>query len=173
MSLLRPGALGDTHPDVRSDVREPRPIRRVLPMSAAVLPQVLEIEQRGYGFPWSEGIFRDCLKAGYSAWVLCDERDAVIGYALMSMAVGEAHVLNLCIDPTRQRHGLGRLLLMHLLRLARAAQMTIVLLEVRRSNKAALRLYEAAGFRRLGIRKGYYPAAEGREDAFVLGFDIT
>lgn len=141
-------------------------------MHVSLLPQVLEIERRAYPFPWSEGIFRDCLKAGYSGWVLTEEPGLVIGYALMSMAVDEAHVLNLCIDPSYQQQGLGRMLLEHMIRLARAANATIVLLEVRKSNKGAIHLYESQGFQRLGLRKGYYPAAEGREDALVLGFDI-
>jgi len=152
---------------------QPKPLTQLLPMHLSHLLQVMEIELRAYAFPWTEGIFRDCLKAGYSGWVLIDEFGIVRGYALMSMAVGEAHVLNLCIDPAHQREGLGRELLDHLMRIARAAYMTIVLLEVRKSNKAAIRLYESAGFQRLGLRKGYYPAVEGREDALLLGFDIV
>ena len=152
---------------------QPKPGWQILPMHLSHLPQVLEIERRAYPFPWSDGIFRDCLKAGYSGWVLSDEHGAIAGYALMSMAVDEAHVLNLCIDPSAQRRGLGRMLLLHMIMLARAANATIVLLEVRKSNKPALQLYEAQGFQRLGLRKGYYPADGGREDALVLGFDIV
>ena len=150
-----------------------KPDWQILPMHVSHLPQVLEIEQRAYPFPWSDGIFRDCLKAGYSGWILNDERGAIVGYALMSMAVDEAHVLNLCIDPSSQKRGLGRMLLEHMIMLARAANATIVLLEVRKSNKAAIHLYESQGFQRLGLRKGYYPADGGREDALVLGFDIV
>jgi ribosomal-protein-alanine N-acetyltransferase len=142
-------------------------------MHLSHLPQVLEIECRAYPFPWSDGIFRDCLKAGYSGWILDDGYGGMLGYALMSMAVDEAHVLNLCVDPSQQRQGLGRMMLEHMITLARAANATIVLLEVRKSNKAAIALYEAQGFQRLGLRKGYYPAHEGREDALVLGFDIV
>ena len=146
---------------------------RVLPMHVSHLPQVLEIEQRAYPFPWSEGIFKDCLKTGYSSWVVTNLRQEILGYALMSMAVGEAHVLNLCVDPALQRQGLGRYLLQFLISLARAAHCTIVLLEVRKSNKPAIRLYEQQGFARLGLRKAYYPAADGREDAIVLGYEIV
>lgn len=145
----------------------------ILPMHVAQLPQVLDVERRSYPFPWTENIFRDCLKAGYSAWVLVSVDGAIAGYALMSMAVDEAHVLNLCVEPASQRRGLGHKLLKHLLKLARAAQATIVLLEVRKSNKAAIKLYESMGFQRLGVRKAYYPAQDGREDALVLGFDIV
>lgn len=151
---------------------QPKPGWQILPMHVSHLPRVLEIERRAYPFPWSEDIFRDCLKAGYSGWVLVDTDGVITGYALLSMAVDEAHVLNLCIDPSGQRQGLGRMLLLHVIELARAANATIVLLEVRKTNKAAQQLYESQGFQRLGLRKGYYPAHEGREDALVLGFDI-
>jgi ribosomal-protein-alanine N-acetyltransferase len=152
---------------------QPKPSFRLLPMQPGHLAQVLPIERRAYQFPWSEGIFRDCLKAAYSGWVLLDEGGVLLGYALMSMAVDEAHVLNLCVDPERQREGFGSFLLAHLLKLARAANATIVLLEVRRSNKTAIRLYETTGFQRLGVRKGYYPAVGGREDALVFGLDLV
>ncbi|MGH8538948.1 MAG: ribosomal protein S18-alanine N-acetyltransferase [Stenotrophobium sp.] len=146
---------------------------RLSPMQASHLPQVLEIELRAYPFPWSEGIFKDCLRSGYSAWVVMGPAGELLAYTLMSMAAGEAHVLNLCVDPLAQRQGIGRFLLRHLMTLARAAYSTMLLLEVRRSNKAALRLYESAGFARVGLRKGYYPAADGREDAIVLCHDIV
>ena len=142
-------------------------------MHPAHLPQVLEIERKAYPFPWSEGIFKDCLKTGYSAWVVTNTLGEVLAYALMSMAVGEAHVLNLCVDPDGQRQGLGRHLLQHLITLARAAHCTQVLLEVRKSNKAAFKLYEASGFVRIGLRKGYYPAMSGREDAVVLSLELV
>lgn len=144
----------------------------ILPMEVSLLPPVLEIERRAYEFPWTESIFKDCLKSGYSAWVLAANDGRLAGYALMSMAVDEAHVLNLCVDPQQQRRGHGLKLLKHVMKIARAAQASIVLLEVRKSNKAALKLYESIGFARIGVRKGYYPAAGGREDALVLGFDI-
>lgn len=149
-----------------------KPGWNILPMSVELLPQVLEIERRAYPFPWTESIFRDCLKAGYSAWVLMDEHGTMAGYGFMSMAVDEAHVLNLCVDPAHQRCGHGHRLLKHLMKLARAAGATIVLLEVRKSNRPAILLYESMGFQRLGVRKNYYPAVDGREDALVLGFDI-
>jgi ribosomal-protein-alanine N-acetyltransferase len=142
-------------------------------MHPSHLPQVLEIENRAYPFPWTEGIFRDCLKTGYSAWVVTNILGEVLSYALMSMAVGEAHVLNICVDPNQQRQGLGRFLMEHLVSLARAANCTIVLLEVRKSNKSAFKLYESMGFQRLGLRKNYYPAQDGREDAIVLGLELV
>lgn len=145
---------------------------RLHPLHPSHLPQVLAIEHRAYPFPWSEGIFNDCYRAGYSSWVLTNTLGEVVAYALMSMAVGEAHILNLCVAPEHQRQGLARVLLEHLLRLARSAHTTIMLLEVRKSNRAAQRLYEGYGFQRLHVRKGYYPGHEGREDAIVMGLDL-
>lgn len=145
----------------------------LLALHPAQLPQVLAIEQRAYPFPWTEGIFRDCMKAGYGSWVLIDENGRIGGYAVTNLAVDEMHVLNLCVDPSFQRQGHGRRLLEHIMQLARVANATIVLLEVRKSNSAAIKLYDSEGFKRLGVRKNYYPAAGGREDALVLGFEIV
>lgn len=146
---------------------------RLRPMQSADLAAVLEIERRAYPFPWTEGIFADCLRVGYSAWVMVDRGAAIGAYALMSMAAGEAHILNLCVAPERQRRGLARDMMAHLLAVARAAGATVVLLEVRQSNLAAQQLYETLGFRRLGVRKAYYPGAGAREDALVLGLDLA
>lgn len=146
---------------------------RLAPMHPSHLPQVVEIERASYDFPWSEGIFRDCLQVGYSAWVVSNTLGEVLGYALMSMAVGEAHILNVCVAPELRRQGLAQFLMKHLLMVARAANVSLVLLEVRASNLAAQELYAQYGFKRLGLRKGYYPAREGREDALVLGLDLV
>jgi ribosomal-protein-alanine N-acetyltransferase len=146
---------------------------RLLPVSAEDIPEILGVETRAYEFPWTEGIFRDCLKAGYSAWAVRGAGGDLQAYAFMTMAVGEAHVLNLCVEPSLRRQGLARFLLMHLLRVARAANVTLVLLEVRRSNKAAIRLYQDFGFQNIGLRKNYYPARDGREDAFVFALDLV
>lgn len=148
------------------------PLWNLQPMHEDALAQVLDIEQRAYAFPWTEGIFRDCLKVGYSAWTVAGPEREVLAYAVMSMAVGEAHVLNLCVEPAHHQQGLGRFLLAHLKDLAHAAGMDLMLLEVRKSNTAAIHLYQAMGFHKLGVRKGYYPAHEGSEDALLLGCNL-
>ncbi len=135
------------------------------------LDAVISIEQRAYPSPWSEGIFRDCLRVGYDAWVI-EEEGALAGYGLLSIAAGEAHLLNLCIDPGRQGRGLGRRLLELLLRRAAARAAQTVFLEVRPSNARALQLYSAAGFDVIGHRKDYYPDGAGREDAVVLSLAL-
>jgi ribosomal-protein-alanine N-acetyltransferase len=144
---------------------------RLLPMSLEHLGAVLAIERRAYEFPWTEGNFRDSLHTGYSSWVLLDG-DVVQGYSLMSMAAGEAQILNICVTPARRREGLARQLIEHLLLIARAAQMERMYLEVRPSNTAALKLYAAYGFDLVGRRRHYYRTVSGNEDALVLARDI-
>jgi ribosomal-protein-alanine N-acetyltransferase len=151
---------------------QPQVLWRLQPMSGVHLKPVLEIERRAYEFPWTESIFRDCLRVGYSTWLVTQGGDPILAYGVMSMAVGEAHILNLCVEPAYHQQGLGRFLLTHFLRLARGAGMELMLLEVRKSNAAAIALYDRMGFRKLGVRKGYYPANDGREDAWLLGKNL-
>ncbi len=126
-----------------------------------------ELERTAYAFPWSEAIFRDCLRAGhYCAVVELDHQ--LIGYAVLSAGAGEAHVLNLCVSENFRCRGIGGHLLTHLLEFARSLKLADVYLEVRPSNTAAIRLYLSNGFAQIGVRRGYYQAAEGREDAVVL-----
>ena len=146
-------------------------LARLRPMRGGDVDAVIAIERRAYPNPWSAGIFHDCMRVGYLAWVV-EEGPRVAGYGLMSIAAGEAHVLNLCVDPARQRHGLGRRLLDHLLRLAAQRGARTVYLEVRPSNAAALELYRRAGFGEIGHRRDYYPDGDGREDAVVLSLDL-
>ena len=141
-------------------------------MDESHLSSALNIEQRTYEFPWTEGIFRDSLRAGYSSWVVTSPEQQVLAYALMTLAAGEAHILNLCVDPAVQRQGLGRFLLSHLQRVARGGGAELLLLEVRKSNRAAITLYLKSGFHQLGQRKNYYPAHTGAEDAWLLAYDL-
>lgn len=128
---------------------------------------VVAIERAAYQFPWSEGIFRDCLRVGYVCRVACVDNE-VVGYGVMSVGAGEAHILNLCIDAHFRCRGVGRRMLDYLVDRARAAGMSEAFLEVRPSNTAAIRLYTSMGFEQVGIRRGYYQAIGGREDASVL-----
>lgn len=148
-------------------------LMRLRKMRLEDLSAVLEIEARNYNFPWSEAIFKDCLKSmHYSCWV-CNEVDTVVGYSIVSMAAGEAHIMNICVDPAIQNQGVGSKLLDNMIELARKRAETIFL-EVRPSNKVAIALYEKRGFNEIGIRKGYYPAENGhREDALMLALDLV
>ncbi|MBN1238283.1 MAG: ribosomal protein S18-alanine N-acetyltransferase [Gammaproteobacteria bacterium] len=145
-------------------VRPDAKIRMMLPSD---LKAIAEVERAAYDYPWSLGIFRDCLLAGYYCLVL-EIGGAVAGYTIMSIAAAEAHVLNLCVHPNVQRLGYGRRLLNALLAKAREAEVDKVFLEVRPSNKVALSLYRSVGFEEVGIRPAYYQARFGREDAVIL-----
>lgn len=140
---------------------------RVRPMTDADLPEVEQIERASYAHPWSRGNFADSLAAGYSMWVREADGERV-GYYVMMAAAGEAHLLNLTIAPAWRRHGLGRDLLEHCLGSACAHHAAALFLEVRVSNVAAIALYHGSGFTDLAVRRGYYPAGEGREDALIM-----
>ena len=131
------------------------------------LSMVSDIERRSYEFPWSHGVFRDCLLAGYQNIVLV-RGDVVAGYGVLSVAAGEAHILNVCVDPAHRARGYGEGLLDEMLFRARAASVRQVFLEVRPSNKPALALYRKKGFHKVAERPAYYQAHDGREDAAVL-----
>ena len=131
------------------------------------LAEVSDIERRSYDFPWSHGVFRDCLLAGYQCIVL-DRSGSVAGYAILSIAAGEAHILNLCVDPKYRQLGYGEKLLDAVLAQAAGAEVREIFLEVRPSNRKAIALYEKKGFRQVASRPAYYQAREGREDAAVL-----
>lgn len=131
------------------------------------LPMVSDIERRSYEFPWSHGVFRDCLLAGYQCVVLIRE-DRVAGYAILSVAAGEAHILNLCIEPDVRSLGYGERLLDELLYRARSASVREIFLEVRPTNATAIALYRKKGFHQIAARPAYYQAKEGREDAAVF-----
>ncbi len=143
------------------------PPAQIRAMIEADLGAVFAIERASYAFPWSEGIFRDCLRVGYVCRVI-ELAGRIAGYGVMSMGAGEMHVLNLCIAAAHRCHGLGRHMLDHLLDRGASAGMTDAFLEVRPSNAAALRLYRSLGFQQIGMRRGYYQAEGGREDACVL-----
>lgn len=136
------------------------------------LAEVSDIERRSYDFPWSHGVFRDCLLAGYQCIVL-EREGAVAGYAILSVAAGEAHILNICVAPRYRSLGYGGQLLDEILLRARTAAVREIYLEVRPSNTNALALYRKRGFRKIAKRPAYYQAADGREDADVLVKKLT
>ncbi len=155
-----------THPEQSAP-----PAVKLRAMRSEDLPFVMEVERQAYEFPWTEGIFRDCLRVGYCCRVL-EDQGRLVGHGVISVAAGECHVLNLCVHPRYQRRGLGRQMLKHLLDVARKGHAKVALLEVRRSNKGAYALYHALGFNEVGLRRNYYPARRGREDALVLARDL-
>lgn len=141
------------------------------PMRPDDLTPVHALEVRAYEFPWTQGIFRDCLASDYPARVVVED-DRIVGYFVLSIAAGEAHILNICIAPELQGHGHGRALLHVLLQVARARRVQRIFLEVRPSNPAAIALYHDEGFNEIGRRPRYYPARKGREDALVMALEL-
>jgi ribosomal-protein-alanine N-acetyltransferase len=146
-----------------AEIRQPT----LRPLREHDLPQVHRIERRSYDFPWSLGVFSDCLRVGYCCWAILDKSD-LSGYGIMTIAAQECHILNICVDPDYRRRGYASALLQQLLCSADVHGAKTAYLEVRPSNHAAIDLYTRVGFSRIGERPNYYPARNGRENAFVL-----
>jgi ribosomal-protein-alanine N-acetyltransferase len=140
-------------------------------MVARDLDAIMQIEPHIYSHPWTRGNFSDSLKSEHSAWVL-EADDQIIGYSLMMMVLDEAHLLNLSIAKAYQKQGLGRLLLEYMIQVARQQKAANMFLEVRASNISAIALYENIGFNEMAIRRNYYPAHHGREDAVLMGLAL-
>lgn len=143
------------------------PFLNFRPMAESDLQEILAIEQSAYTHPWSAPIFQDCLRVGYCCWVL-EQDGEIVSYSVMSIAAGECHILNLCVRPDVQNRGIGTYMLDYMLKLARQHKADTAFLEVRPSNRVARKLYNYAGFDVVGVRKDYYPAIIGREDALIL-----
>lgn len=148
------------------------PTAAIRPMTEADVRSVVALERAAYPFPWSEGIFRDCLRVGYCCRIV-DVADEVVAYGILSMGAGEAHILNICVRADMRCRGIGRTLLEYLLDRSRDAGMLEAFLEVRPTNTTAIRLYQSLGFDQIGVRRGYYQAVNGREDAAVLRRDLA
>jgi ribosomal-protein-alanine N-acetyltransferase len=144
-----------------------QPLQGLEPMVEGDLDAVIEIERRIYAFPWTPGNFRDAIRSGYSCWV-CRSGENLLGYAVLMLAAGEAHLLNLTVDSAVQRRGHGSRMLQHLAKTSRDYGARVLYLEARPSNAAGLELYARHGFRQIGVRRDYYPAPGGRENALVL-----
>lgn len=136
------------------------------------LDDVLAIEEDVYPFPWTKGIFHDCLHVGYCCRVI-KANNKVVAYSIMSAAAGEAHLLTIVVARSEQGKGFGLILLNKMIQLAVSHQVTIMYLEVRPSNKKAIQLYHQRGFNEVGVRNNYYPAESGREDALIMALDLT
>ena len=140
-------------------------------MTAADLDDVMAVEFLSYAFPWSRGIFQDCIRARYDCRLICVEGE-IVGHAIMSAAAGEAHLLNICVRRDLQGNGLGRLFVRQVIKRAEILGAGSLFLEVRPSNKIAVALYESLGFKQIGVRKDYYPSDIGREDALIYAFEV-
>ena len=136
-------------------------------MTPADVPHVAAVERASYPFPWSEGIFRDCLRVGYLCRVAENDGE-IVCYGIVAMGAGEAHILNICVAGHVRGRGIGRRMMQLLLERSLQAGMQDVFLEVRPSNPHAIALYQSLGFHEVGRRRAYYQAETGREDALVL-----
>ena len=153
-----------------------KPNLSLRPMQIGDLDTIMQIEPTIYSHPWTRGNFSDSLNSGYSAWVM-EDKGEMIGYALMMMVMDETHLLNLSIAKKRQKQGLGRYLLEHMMTIAKRRKAANMFLEVRTSNISAIALYENIGFCEMAVRRGYYPAdakifKTGREDAVLMGLAL-
>jgi len=142
------------------------------PMILSDVEQVMKIECDVYEFPWTERIFRDCIRVGYQCWI-AQRQQRFVGHAVISVTAGESHILNLSIGQAYQRQGIGRRFIEFLVDEARERDAQTMLLEVRPSNTAAINCYNSAGFNEIGSRKDYYPANNGREDALLFARHIS
>jgi ribosomal-protein-alanine N-acetyltransferase len=147
-------------------------VPELAPMREQDLDEVMAVESAIYTHPWTRGNFTDSLRAGYECRVL-RLGPALLGYLVLMVAAGEAHLLNLSIAAAHQRTGLGSLLLREAAEMARGRDARSLFLEVRPSNRAAQALYTRFGFRKIAVRRGYYPAHSGREDALVLTLPLA
>jgi len=136
------------------------------------VPAVAEIDRQTSIEPWTEKLFCDCIRVGYSCWVLANDNE-IIGFGLLSCAAGEAHILHLIIENKWRRQGLGKSMMQHLIQMARLLSADIVYLEVRGSNAIARNLYKSLNFIEIGLRKDYYPDVDNcREDAITLALKL-
>ncbi len=140
-------------------------------MRASDVELVAQNEAAVHNYPWTKRILVDCLRAGYQCWVLASKQE-IIAHGVMSVAIGECHLLTLCVRPDYQRRGYGRKLFKLLLDRAYQQESEVCFLEVRRSNVSAIDLYSSMGFVQIGERKNYYPGKNGREDALIMSRDL-
>jgi len=148
-----------------------KPTLVLAPMREHDLAEVMAIESALYTHPWTRGNFADSLRAGYECRTFRLNGE-LIGYFVVLAAAGEAHLLNLSIAEPHQRRGYGTALLNEATALARKLGAKNVFLEVRPSNRGAQGLYYRYGFRKIAVRRDYYPARHGREDALVLSLAL-
>lgn len=141
------------------------------PMTLDDVDTVMHLENQVYQFPWTDRIFKDCIRVGYDCW-MADLENTIVAHAVISVAAGESHMLNLSVIENLQGKGIGKQFVQFLLNIARNKRAQIMMLEVRPSNVRAINCYNSAGFNEIGCRKDYYPAPNGKEDALLFAKQI-
>jgi [ribosomal protein S18]-alanine N-acetyltransferase len=137
-------------------------------MRASDLDAVMQIEMANFPFPWTAGNFKDSINSGHIC-LLLEIDQALVGYAILMMVLDEVHLLNISVSPSWKGKGWGRHLLNQMMQIGREKGGLNMFLEVRPSNVSAITLYESIGFNEMGVRPGYYPAHNGRENAVLMG----
>ena len=140
-------------------------------MTVEDLDAVMQIEEAVYPFPWTRGIFHDCIRVGYQCDVY-QKNGEILAYSVLSIAAGEAHLLTVCVAPEQQNRGLGRMMMQNVIDEALFSNVQSILLEVRPSNLSAIYLYQKMGFTEVGIRPDYYPDEHRREDALIMAREL-
>ncbi len=144
---------------------------KLRPMTASDLDAIMAIESVNFPFPWTDGNFKDSMNSGYMCLVM-EQGKQLMAYAILMMVLDEAHLLNISVAQSHQGQGWGRYLLLQMMEIGREKGGLNMFLEVRPSNHSAIGLYESMGFNEMGIRPGYYPAHNGREDAVLMGMAL-
>lgn len=142
------------------------------PMRMSDIDFVVKNEKAAYPFPWTRRIFTDCIRAGYQCWVMANKK-SIVAHGVLSVAIGESHLLTLCVHPSIQRQGYGKKVLRLLLERAKNLKAEVCFLEVRRSNAGAISLYESMGFSIVSERKNYYPNGANNEDALIMTCEFS
>jgi len=138
-------------------------------ITPAHLPQLMPIENACHSHPWSEKTFKSCIGGRYfGEFTSSENNNDIIGFYIGEYVVGEATLMDICVPPSLQGNGYGRVLLERFIEQSKAQGATRIWLEVRASNIAAQMLYINHGFTETGRRTGYYPKAIGYEDAIVM-----
>ncbi len=139
----------------------------IRPLERGDIDAILEIERASFPAPWSRQMFLDELdNASFSFFIVAEEQGDIIGYGGFRMVIDEAHIGNLAVRADRRRRGIGKLILDSMLLTAREERISSIMLEVRVTNEPAQQLYRSSGFRKVGLRRGYYPLTG--EDAVLM-----
>ncbi|AVF35960.1 ribosomal protein S18-alanine N-acetyltransferase [Rahnella sikkimica] len=140
-------------------------------LTPADLPRAFEIEQASHAFPWTEKTLASNQGERYLNFKIM-RNDVMAGFAITQIVLDEATLFNIAIDPAFQRQGLGRALLEDVIQQIEKKDVFTLWLEVRASNVKAIALYESLGFNEVSVRRNYYPAAQGREDAIMMALPL-
>ncbi len=137
------------------------------------LPQVVSIAEQFQNNHWTYRVFVDCLAADYLGWVITEKDKQIVRGFIICLCQGlECQLMNVGVYSNSWRGGLGKRLLKHLINHVKASKIMRIVLEVRASNIAAIQLYESCGFSQIGVRKGYYPVGNDREDALMFFLNV-